>query len=300
MRTVESPPETGSVPPAPPMPSLRSAFEPPQGPLFQAIGRHKGLIAVIALLGALAGIALGYARPATYEASATLQVGQVNPNSAGFASYTQSSSSLATAFSRAIAATPVLIEVNRRLQIPPERAVTRLSSEPIPLSPAFRVIAKGPSAEKAKQLANVAAAAVIAYENRSNSANPQAAALLGSYRRASLALNKANAAVEVAHSGGSSEDVLAAEAAQSAAKIRLKAIGATYIATVGSQPPREGFVSLLAGATSASGNRTAKMQLYGFLGLLLGLVAGSAAAFLVERRRQATPATEPLLKPRPR
>ncbi len=300
MKTVESPPQTGSVPPAPPMPSLQRAFEPPQGPFFQAIGHHKRLIAAFALLGVLAGLALGYVRPATYEASATLQVGQVNPNSAGFASYTQSSSSLATAFSRAIAATPVLAQVNRRLRIPPERAVTRLSSEPIPLSPAFRVIAKGPSAVKAKQLANVAAAAVIAYENRSNSANPQAAALLTSYRHASLALNKANAAVEAANSGGSSEDVLAAEAAQSAAKIRLKAIGATYIATVGSQPPREGFVSLLAAATSASGNRTAKMQLYGFLGLLLGLVAGCAAAFLAERRRQATPATEPLLKPRPR
>jgi len=301
MRTVEPPPETHSLPPTAPMPSLKGAFEPPQGRLFQAIGRHKLLVATIAVLGALAGAALGYARPATYEAAATLQVGQVNPNSAGFASYTQSASSLATAFSRAIAATPVLAQVERRLAIPPERAVARLSSEPIPLSPAFRVIAKGPSAEKAKQLANVAAAAVIAYENRANSANPQAAALLGAYRHASLALNKANAAVTAANEGGSSDDVLAAEAAQSAAKIRLKAIGATYIATVGSQPPREGFVSLLAGATSASGNRTSKMQLYGFLGLLLGLVAGCAAAFLSERRRprEAAP-TEPVLQPRPR
>ncbi|MET0558991.1 MAG: Wzz/FepE/Etk N-terminal domain-containing protein [Solirubrobacterales bacterium] len=300
MRTVESPPETGRVPPVATMPTLQGAFEAPQGPLFEAIGRHKRLIAVFAVLGALAGIALGYVRPATYEASATLQVGQVNPNSAGFASYTQSASSLATAFSRAIAATPVLMQVEKRLQIPPERAVARLSSEPIPLSPAFRVIAKGPSAEKAKQLANVAAAAVIAYENRSNSANPQAAALLSSYRRASLALNKANAAVTAANAGGSSEDVLAAEAAQSAATIRLKAIGATYIATVGSQPPREGFVSLLAGATSASGNRAAKMQLYGFLGLLLGLAGGCAAAYLSERRRRAAPTSEPSLKPQPR
>jgi uncharacterized protein involved in exopolysaccharide biosynthesis len=300
MRTVESPPETNSVPSATAMPSLRGAFEPPQGQLFQAIGRHKRLVAAIALLGALAGIALGYVRPATYEAAATLQVGQVNPNSAGFASYTQSSSSLATAFSRAIAATPVLLQVNRRLRIPPERAVTRLSSEPIPLSPAFRVIATGPSATKAKSLANVAAAAVIGYENRSNSANPQAASLLTAYRHAALGLNRANAAVVAANAGGSSDDVLAAEAAQSAAKIRLKAIGATYIATVGSQPPREGFVSLLAGATSATSNRNAKMQLYGFLGLLLGLVAGCAAAFLSERRRSVELPAKPLLKPRPR
>lgn len=281
------------------MPSLRGTFDPPQGPTLQAIGRHKRLVALFALLGALAGLAIGYVRPATYEAAATLQVGQVNPNSPGFASYTQSSSSLATAFSRAIAAAPVLATVERRLQLPPERAVKRLSSEPIPLSPAFRVIATGPSAAKAQQLANVAATAVIAYENRSNSANPQAAALLSAYRRAALALHRANAEVEAA---GGGEELLEAEAAQSAARIRLKAIGTTYIATVGSQPPRTGFVSLLAGATSASGNRAAKLQLYGFLGLLLGLVAGCGVALLRDRRRGGaeTTAAEPLLKPRPR
>jgi uncharacterized protein involved in exopolysaccharide biosynthesis len=299
MRTVETPPETSSLPPeTTPMPSLRGAFDPPQGPTFRAIGRHKRLVALFALLGALAGLALGYVRPATYEAAATLQVGQVNPNSPGFASYTQSSSSLATAFSRAIAAAPVLAAVEKRLKLPPERAVKRLTSEPIPLSPAFRVIATGPSAAKAQQLANVAAAAVIAYENRSNSANPQAAALLASYRKAALGLHRANA--EVASAGGG-DALLEAEAAQSAARIRLKAIGTTYIATVGSQPPRAGFVSLLAGATSASGNRASKTQMYGFLGLLLGLVAGCGAALLSDRRRRGeTAAVEPLLKPRPR
>lgn len=300
MRTVESPPQTNSARSETALPSLRGAFDPPEGPTLRAIGRHKRLVALFAVLGALAGIALGYARPATYEAAATLQVGQVNPNSPGFASYTQSSSSLATAFSRAIASVPVLTQVNRHLGIPPERAVGRLSSEPIPLSPAFRVIATGPSAAEAKRLANVAATAVIVYENRTNSANPQAASLLDSYRQAALTLNKANTQVDAAQAGGSSEDLLAAEAAQSAAKLRLKAIGTTYIATVGSQPPRTGFVSLLAAATSASGNRSAKMQLYGFLGLLLGLVAGGAAALFSERRRGEAPEAEPLLKPRPR
>lgn len=276
MRTAEppafTPPPTNDSPPL-----VRGVFDPPEGLAFGALRRHKKLIATFAVLGLLAGAALGLVRPATYEAAATLQVGQVNPNSPGFASYTQSSSSLATAFSRAIAAAPVLATVERKLHIAKRKASGRLSAEPIPLSPAFRVLATGPSAAEAKRLANVAAAGVITYENRSNSANPEAASLLAAYRRASLELSEASAAA----SGGD----LQAQAEQSAAKIKLKAIATAYVATVGSQPPREGFISLLAGATSATSNRHSMIQLYGFLGLLLGLLAGCGVAVLRDRRR---------------
>jgi uncharacterized protein involved in exopolysaccharide biosynthesis len=294
MKTAEPPAIT-----PPPMndspPPVRGVFDPPEGLVFGAIRDSKKLIAIFAFVGLLAGAALGFVRPATYEAAATLQVGQVNPNSPGFASYTQSASSLATAFSRAIAAEPVLARVEHKLHIAKTRASGRLSAEPIPLSPAFRVIATGPSAAKAKQLANVAAAGVIAYEGRSNSANPQAASLLTAYRNASLALSEATTAV--AGSGGS----LQAKAEQSAAKIKLKAIAAAYVAAVGSQPPREGFVSLLAGATSATSNRHSMIQLYAFLGLLLGLLAGCGAAVLWDRRHDDLSGRRPPtgLRPRP-
>jgi hypothetical protein len=275
----------------------RGIFDPPEGFLFKALARHKRVVIVAAILGAFLGAAYGFLRPATYEAAATLQVGQVNPNSPGFASYTQSSSSLASAFSRAIAAAPVLASVKRKLRISEQRAAARLSAEPIALSPAFRVIATGPSASGAMRLANVAASGVIAYVNRSNSANPQARQLLGSYRRAALDFNDVSTEVDGLESGAPADAVLQAEARRSAARLRLKAIGNAYIATVGSQPPRTGFVSLLAGATTATGNRSAKIELYGLLGMLLGALAGVGASVLLERRKRPPPA--PALRPRP-
>src|SRR5262245_11829556 len=137
MTTAEHPTITPPPPSHDSEPLLRGVFDPPEGLAFGSLRRHKKLIAIFALIGLLAGAALGLVRPATYEAAATLQVGQVNPNSPGFASYTQSASSLATAFSRAIAAEPVLAQVERKLHLAKQRASARLSAEPIPLSPAF-------------------------------------------------------------------------------------------------------------------------------------------------------------------
>jgi hypothetical protein len=267
-----------------PGPMVDRIFEPPESFVLSAIAHNKRLVALIAVALALIGVGFGLLRQTTYTASATLQVGQVNPNSAGFLGYVQSASSLATAFSRSIAAAPVLTTIERRLALDPNDVTPRLSAEPIPLAPAFRVIATGTSDSSAIRLANVTASAVIAYESRSNSANPQAKSLLEDYRLASLQLRRAEA--ELAELGPSPADPNAlaqAEAEKAAAAVKRKGISTAYIAAVASQAPREGLVSLVAGATSASSDRKAKIELYAFLGLLVGLVLGCAAAVVRER-----------------
>jgi hypothetical protein len=273
--------------------TVGGVFEPPSGFVLAALARNKLMICAFALVFALIGTAYGLSRQKTYTASATLQVGQVNPNSPGFYSYVQSASALAGAFSRAIAAEPVLAAVQRELKLAPAKTVGRLSAEPILQSPALRVTATGPSESSAIQLANVGANALIAYEGQSNSANPEAETLLHLYRDASIKLRRAEANLErLAHSVSRKRDaptdVLAPdEAEKNAAEIRLKAIGVAYTAAVSSQAPRSGLVTLLAGATSASSNRRSKVEQFGFIGLLVGVVIGCAAATLRERRRSA-------------
>jgi Chain length determinant protein len=266
-----------------PEPMADGIFEPPESFVLGAIVNNKRIVALFAVLLTLAGVGYGLLRQTTYTASATLQVGQVNPNSPGFLGYVQSASSLATAFSRSIAAAPVLATVERKLALGPSEATPRLSAEPIPLAPAFRVIATGTSDSSAIRLANAAAGAIIVYENRSNSSNPQANSLLSDYRAASLGLRQAEA--QLADLGSSPDpDALAkAEAEKAAAQVKLRGIDTAYIAAVASQAPREGLVSLVAGATSASSDRKSKIELYGFLGLLAGLIVGCAAAALRER-----------------
>lgn len=264
----------------------RRIFEPPRGAVLSAIGGHRILVAFCALLGCAIGLAIGFGRQPEYTSSATLQVGQVNPNSPGFFGYVQSASGLATAFSRSIAAGPVLKSVEEETGLPRSEAIPRLSSEPIPLSPAFRVIATGPNADAARELANATAKAVVTYEGEANSSNPEARSLLGEYKQASLQLHQAEAEVEELESAPAEDgDRLDAEATRSSAKVKLQAIENAYVAAVTSQAPRRGLVSMLATATSASSDRKAKIELWGLLGLVAGLALGCAAAVMRERRR---------------
>jgi uncharacterized protein involved in exopolysaccharide biosynthesis len=268
---------------------IDGVFEPPSGFALAAIARSKLIVAFCALVLAVAGAAYGLSRPKIYTASATLQVGQVNPNSPGFFGYVQSAASLATAFARSIDAEPVLAKIQHKLKVPPARAVARLSAEPVPVSPSFRIIGTGPSESAAVDLTNVASDAVIEYESKSNNANPQASSLLHEYRDASIALRRAVAHLtHLSHDPhASSDDLLTAEAERSADLVRLKAISTAYVGAVTSQAPRSGLVSLVAGATSASSDRSSKTQKYALVGLLAGLVLGCLLAILRERRRIA-------------
>ena len=275
---------------------LGSVFEPPGGKLLVAIARHKLLICVCAVIFAAVGVGVGVEHRSTYTSTATLQVGQVNPNSPGFYGYVQSAAALATAFSRSIDAAPVLGKIQDQLHIAPATAIERLSAEPLPSSPAFRVIATGPSEADAVGLANAAALAIVTYEGQTNSANPAAASLLHEYREASLARQRADAklaSLRQAHAPASALEQ--AEVARSTAIVRLQAIETAYTGAVTSQAPRTGLVSLLAGATSASSDHRAKIELYGFLGLLAGVIIGCLLAAALERRsarRTAKPASE--------
>jgi hypothetical protein len=148
------------------------------------------------------------------------------------------------------------------------------------------VFATGPNATDAVKLANVAAAAVVAYEGKSNSSNPEAESLLHEYREASVALRRITLHIaQLPHGKGTAElaAFALAEANKNAAEVKLKAIANAYMSTVASQAPRAGLVSLLAGATNATSNSRSKLETYGLIGLLVGIVLGCLAAVARER-----------------
>ena len=299
--------------------------------LVRAIGRHKLLVVLVGVIGALAGTAIGLVRKPTYTASTTLQVGTVNPNSSNFYGFVQAASDLASVFSRSITAAPVLAQLRAKLGVSAADASQRLSAEPIPVSPSFRIIATGPTARGAIRLANGASHAVIAYNSHSlQRAKPQTARLLAEYHRAAQAvetaavtvarLARAAGVVEAAAPGGSvpgssaagstqgavsaegpaaagsatSEQEAALIAARSnlaAARVRANALSAAYqssLVSTGASPSTR-LLAMVAGAVTASSDRTSKTELLAFVGLLAGLIAGAALAGLYELRARRYP-----------
>ena len=289
-------------PPVQPDQSVQGIFEPPNGFVLAAIARHKLIVGLCAIVLALVGLVYGLSRPETYTATATLQVGQVNPSLPGFGTYVQSAAALASVFSHAIDAEPVLTTIQQKLKLAPSDAIARLSSEPLPQIPVFRVIASGSTKAGAIQLANVAAGAIIAYENQSNS-DSQVTSLLNAYHEASFNLQRASAKLAEFESLTRSKEREASAKAHGRSKppdssvfvpdkaevdtaaAKVKAIAAAYTAAVATQAPRTGFVSVLANATSASGNKSSKVEIFGVIGLLAGIVIGCVVAVLLARRR---------------
>jgi uncharacterized protein involved in exopolysaccharide biosynthesis len=268
---------------------------PAQAPLpstvVTAIGRHRRLVLLCAVALAVLGVAAGATRKPVYTAASTLQVGKVNPNSPGFYGFVQSATDLAAVFSRAITASPVLDAVHNKLGLSPIEAAERLAAEPIPSSPAFRVIATGPSQPAAVALANVTSAALIAYEADANTYSPESQRLLDEYRGASMNLSNSVAAVNVAASAyalhpdpPAHAKLVQTQAARAAASLQTQALASGYELSAESATTRD-LISPLADAVSASSDRSSKIQLDGFLGLLGGLVIGCAIAVLYEQRR---------------
>jgi hypothetical protein len=263
----------------------------------RAIARHKLLVICLGVVIAIAGAAIGLARKPTYTSSTTLQVGDVNLNSPNFYGFVQSASAIATVFSRSITAAPVLGEIKSRLGISQSEATQRLSAAPIPISPAFRIIATGSTASGAMKLANTASDAVIAYEaHASTTTTAPPEPVLKEYIQAAESLQNAFAVVSQlsrARKPGSGEDaaMIRARSALDAARVHATAVGAVYQSSLVSAKayPSTGLVSLVAGATTASSDRSSKVELFGFVGLLAGIVFGAALAVVYEQRKARRP-----------
>lgn len=292
---------------APPQTSVGSVgiFEPPRGLVLTSISRHKRLVAIVTIIGAVLGLLAGIARKPTYTATSTLQVGTVNLNAPGFNGFVQGATSLSTVFSRAIFASSVLKELHSKLGIGSGEAARRLSAEPIPLSPSFDIIATGLTSKSAIALANTASTAVVSYEQKAASAtSPQAEVLLKSYHKAAQELQQARALVESYSTEASrnkanalkvgntqsympSKALIQAQTTEDEAKTRAEAIGAAYksvTASTAGASPASGLISIIAEASTTTNNRKSKLQLYGLIGLFAGIIIGCLVAVLRERR----------------
>ncbi len=261
-----------------------------------AIARNKLLVVLLAVLLAAAGVAVGLTRTPTWTAASTLEVGaNINPNSAGFSTFVQSATTLATTFSREITANAVLARIHRKTKLSPLVIAQRITATPVPDGAAINVIASGPTAPAAISLANAAASALVAHESASNFASDapalyrayQAQASVVAHARARVARIQAQDA-QVGIAAPNDSRLVQAQADSDTALARASALSTAYTQALVAQPATAvNLVTPLAGAVSATSDRTHKIELLGFVGLVAGLMIGGAIAVLrVQRAAQ--------------
>jgi hypothetical protein len=235
-------------------------------------------VALPALLLLGLGLFVGLSRPPKYTAEARLTVGRLDVDPAALATFASATNSLASAYSRAVYAEPVVRRVSRRLGIPESKVRARTSATPVAESPVIRVKATGKQKRPTTRLANATALALASYTTTLNRSNADSSLILKQYRKASLDLSRASDRRDGLKQAAAPKDELgAAEADVRSARLRTNSLATAY---EGSQRGKGAaqLVQPLAEASGASSDRLSIMEILAFVGLLAGLLIGIAVA----------------------
>lgn len=235
--------------------------------LHVALRRRPFWVLIPTVLLCIGGIAAGWTRPPTYTAQSSLIIGTSDPASPNFSGNVVAAGSLATAYSRAIIASPVVDSVSKSLGMSRSAVTSDLSSAPLPSSPEFTVSATGDSAKAAINLANAASSAIIKYLGSLNSGSGNQQLLLSEYQAAAAKV---------------SQDIAtrAPKARRARDQLVVSGIASAYSAALAANPAAPG-VSPFTSAFAATSDRKSTAELLGFIGLIAGLLVGLALAVLL-------------------
>jgi hypothetical protein len=238
----------------------------------QALRRHWRVM--VACVGGFALLAILYSvvRTPDYTAETRLAVGGLNATTpSAFTGFSTAAAQLAETDSRAVQGDAVVKDVAATLKLDPAEVRRSLSAAPIPQTPVFTVTANTKSAETSVDMSRLAGEAIVREANRASDAAP--GQLLKEYQTAERERQQAEARVASgAGSAAARADLVAAEAQADAARKR-------YTAAIQGGSVR---LEIIQGPAEASSDRTSKLQMLLFVGLVLGFIIGSAISVFLE------------------
>jgi capsular polysaccharide biosynthesis protein len=253
-----------------------------------AVRRHWFVALLPVILFVAGAVVLGTKRPPRYTTTANLSVGHVYlSNPAGIPTILDATESLAAVYSRAIGSAAVLRDTRTRLRNQNSPPVSgSLNATPIPDSPLIKVSAVSSSPRAAIALANAAASSLADYVNGQVRDNDNSVPLADRYRKAALQYrqrvdtrNRMTRRYARDRTPKNKDALDRAAAAADTALLAREALRASYENAVQGGTSSIG-VDVFSFASAASSDRSKKMQLYVFIGLLGGLAAGAALALL--------------------
>ena len=263
-----------------------------------ALRRRWWLGAVLAILGAVEGVALAGTRPTEITAEVRVVVGSEELSAYQVPGYAAASVQLADNYSRYIG---VQVEAGRLKSILPDvSGVHEVSASPIPDSAVIRLEATAESAATARRAADDVGTFLVKTVNDAASSDATSTQVLNQFSTASRRASQTAAAKLVASSQlerlvttGAPPPVVAAarrtyaQAAGADATAQLKAttLASKYTQAAG---PLSGSSTLriITPAVVTNDDRRSMQQQYGFAGVLVGLFTAMLLSMGLDRSRR--------------
>ncbi len=262
------------------------------------IGRHRRLVAALAVAGMVLGGLFAALGPASYTAESRLLVGTFEAPAAAIPGYVLASQTVAGNYARLADSSTVLAKLPTDLPLSPEQIRSMVTVTAIPESAIIRVVATSGDADDARQAAEAMAAALdetVAELNAGSSGD----ALLAEYSTAAQELSAATTRQAEAQStlsraqqgnAATSRSVIDAQAELDAANLalgtaKLKVEGiATQYQTQQETVSTSSRMRLLGGAKVSEKPRALTILLDMVIGAVLGVAIGLGVAGRRERR----------------
>jgi predicted GIY-YIG superfamily endonuclease len=248
-----------------------------------AMRSHWVVVLVLAVIGALGGMAVATQHAKQTTAEARLAVGSQDLQAYQVAGFAAASHELAADYARFVADSPTTQTVVSRSLDGARGRVLSLSASPIPDSSVVRIEATATTATAAERAAGAIADNLV--RRTASHADQDLKALVARHKAVSLRVANQQARVEEAEAAEAPTRILAAAQAKLATlRMEQTAVSVDYQKTVSSAAPQSSL-RLIQPATVSGDDRKRTLELYTLAGLAVGLALGLVVATVLARRR---------------
>jgi uncharacterized protein involved in exopolysaccharide biosynthesis len=256
----------------------------PLGPLRPVVARWW-LVAIVTAIFVAGGVLAGAGRTPTYTASTTLNVGRVDVRVQALPGYVAGATSLAASYSRITTSDEVVVPLAQRLHMTPAQIRARLGATQVPNAPMFSIFGTGGSDRDAIAFTQAATSQVERYVKQADNGTDSLDGLLRSWR--SQAAKSASLRRRIGKLPSGSAKAAGLQTDYDEAQLKEQALRGQY-QDRSSELASTAGIEVITPPTTASSDRHRTMQRFGVLGLIAGVLVGSALALVFPRLMRRT------------
>ena len=253
------------------------------------------LVLLVVLVFVGGAVYVGLTRTPTYRAETQINVGRTDVRVQALPGYVAGAATLANAYSRVVMSDEIVDRVASDLGVPKGQVKEDLSAAPIPENPIFRIVGWGDDPDAAVRLTRTAAEELERHVARTDAATRSIDANLRQFREQSREAADLRRRIDRLQEGTTAAGATVAEpsaaelsrlrVAYETAKLRADALGQMFRDRQVELASTAGIETISRPALAGDDRRSVLQRLVA-VGVLAGVVVGSALAIVLGARRR--------------